>query len=70
MPTKQKEHQWVSRNQVLFEKVSTNPPEFKGKNKTLQKRTYIFKAAHEVVAHRGAGKIRCVWTTAHVEEII
>lgn len=33
-------------------------------------RTYIFEAAHEVVAHGGAGQIRCVWTASHVEEII
>lgn len=70
MPAKQKEHQWVSRHQILFEKVSTISPKFKGKNKMLQKRTYIFKAAHEVVAHGRARKIRCVWTAAHVEEII
>lgn len=31
MPAKQREHQWVSRNQVLFEKVSTISPKFKRK---------------------------------------
>ncbi len=35
-----------------------------------QNASYIFKAAHEVVAHRGAGQICRVWTAAHIEEII
>lgn len=62
---KQKD-QWNSRNQDFFEKVPTNSPEFKDK----QNASYIFKAAHEVVAHRGAGQICSVWTAAHIEEII
>lgn len=61
---KQREHKWIPRNQ------RRSRPIFNVKNKMFQKRTYIFEAAHEVVAHGGAGKIGGVWTAAHVEEII
>lgn len=31
---------------------------------------YLFQAAHEVVAHRGAGQVCGAWASTNIEEII